>query len=134
MVLHLLDCLLRQRYQPDSLNIKTIFHALCHSNRFSEAHHHLFLFISFHRIPDERTYNVLIVRLLDSRTAYTTLHVVCSHCSYRQVTWFLNPIYHITCYMFSLCELLVCTVMFIFLIKPYLFKKEEEKFSFQKSI
>ncbi|XP_030942537.1 pentatricopeptide repeat-containing protein At3g18020-like [Quercus lobata] len=58
--LRLLDRLSLRGYQPDSLNINTIIHALCHSNHFSEAHHCLQLFISSHCVLDERTYNVLI--------------------------------------------------------------------------
>ena len=64
--LHLLDCLNLHGYPLDYLNINTIIHALYHSNHFSEAHHHLLLFISFHCVPDERTCNVLIAKLLDS--------------------------------------------------------------------
>ena len=74
--LRLLDRLSLRGYQPDSLNINTIIHALCHSHRFSEAHHRLLLFISSHCVLDERTCNVLIARLLDSRTPYTTLRVI----------------------------------------------------------
>ena len=51
-----------------------------------------------------------------------------------QVTWFSNPTYHIICYMFLLHVLLVCRVMFIFLIKSYLLKKKKIKFSSQTSI
>ena len=78
VVLHLLDCLCLRGYQPDSLNINTIIHALCHSNHFSEAHRRLLLFISFHCVP----LIVLIAKLLDFQTPYTTLRVMCSYCVY----------------------------------------------------
>ena len=80
--LRLLDRLNLRGYQSYSLNINTIIHALCHSNHFSEAHHHLLLFISSHCVLDGRTCNVLIARLLDFQTPYTTLRVMCSHCVY----------------------------------------------------
>ncbi|KAA8541346.1 hypothetical protein F0562_025309, partial [Nyssa sinensis] len=74
--LRLLDHLRLRGYHPDSLNLSSIIHALCDSNRFSEAHYRFVLSIASGYAPDERTCNVLIARLLDSRTPHSTLHVV----------------------------------------------------------
>ncbi|KAF7112534.1 hypothetical protein RHSIM_RhsimUnG0220600 [Rhododendron simsii] len=73
--LRLLDHLCLRGYFPDSLNISSIIHALCESHRFSEAHHRFSLSIDSGCVPDERTCNVLIARLLDSKNPYYTLHV-----------------------------------------------------------
>ncbi|RVW52095.1 Pentatricopeptide repeat-containing protein [Vitis vinifera] len=73
--LRLLDLLRLRGYRPDSLNLSSIIHALCDANRFSEAHHRLLLSFASHCVPDQRTCNVLIARLLDSRTPHATLHV-----------------------------------------------------------
>ncbi|XP_040997736.1 pentatricopeptide repeat-containing protein At3g18020 isoform X1 [Juglans microcarpa x Juglans regia] len=72
----LLDRLSLRGYRPDSLNLSSILHALCDSHRFYEAHHRLLLSIASNCVPDERTCNVLVARLLDSRNPYSTLHVV----------------------------------------------------------
>ncbi|KAJ7975225.1 Pentatricopeptide repeat-containing protein [Quillaja saponaria] len=74
--LRLLDRLRLHGYRPDSLNLSSIIHALCDSNQFSEAHHRILLFITSNCVPDERTCNVIIARLLDARTPYCTLHVI----------------------------------------------------------
>lgn len=71
--LRLLDRLRFQGYRPNFLNLSSIIHALCNSNRFMEAHQYFFLSIASHFIPDERTCNVLIARLLDSRMPRKTL-------------------------------------------------------------
>ncbi|XP_034695186.1 pentatricopeptide repeat-containing protein At3g18020 isoform X3 [Vitis riparia] len=73
--LRLLDLLRLRGYRPDSLNLSSIIHALCDANRFSEAHHRFLLSFASHCVPDQRTCNVLIARLLDSRTPHATLHV-----------------------------------------------------------
>ncbi|KAL2944619.1 hypothetical protein RDABS01_032966 [Bienertia sinuspersici] len=75
--LGLLD-FLRLRGYPDSLNLSSIIHALCRSQRYAEAHQRFFFFIASQCIPDERTCNVLIARLLDSRTPHITFELVCS--------------------------------------------------------
>ncbi|KAK6929866.1 Pentatricopeptide repeat [Dillenia turbinata] len=72
--LRLLNHLRVYGYKPDSLNISSIIHGLCNSRRFAEAHNQLLLFIASDFVPDERTRNVLIARLLDSKTPLTTLH------------------------------------------------------------
>ncbi|KAF2317463.1 hypothetical protein GH714_022537 [Hevea brasiliensis] len=74
--LALLDHLRLRGYRPDSLNLSSIIHALCDANRFDEAHHRFVLFISSHCVPDERTCNVLIARLLDSQSPHLTLHAL----------------------------------------------------------
>ncbi|OMO57433.1 hypothetical protein COLO4_35387 [Corchorus olitorius] len=74
--LRLLDTLCLHGYQPDSLNISSIIHALCDSNRFAEAHNRFLLSLSSHLIPDERTCNVLIARLLHSKTPHSTFDVI----------------------------------------------------------
>ncbi|CAM8915464.1 unnamed protein product [Rhodiola kirilowii] len=75
--LRLLDRLrLLHAYSPDSLNISTIIHALCASRRFAEAHHRLHLFIASGCLPDERTSNVLIARLLHANSPDTTFQVI----------------------------------------------------------
>ncbi|XP_022736940.1 pentatricopeptide repeat-containing protein At3g18020 isoform X3 [Durio zibethinus] len=74
--LRLLDTLCLHGYHPDSLNLSSIIHALCDCNRFSEAHHRFLLFLSSHLVPDERTCNVLIARLLYSKTPLSTFHVI----------------------------------------------------------
>lgn len=72
----LLDRLCLRGYQPDPLNLASIIHALCHANRFSEARRRFLLAIASGFVPDERTCNVLIARLLDSRDPDSTLRVL----------------------------------------------------------
>ncbi|KAK4484519.1 hypothetical protein RD792_007103 [Penstemon davidsonii] len=74
--LHLLHDLRVRGFHPNSLNISSIIHALCHANRYSEAHHRFLLFISSHCSPDEHTCNLLIARLLNGRDPYSTLRVI----------------------------------------------------------
>ncbi|XVF09475.1 hypothetical protein REPUB_Repub07fG0096500 [Reevesia pubescens] len=74
--LRLLDTLCLHGYQPVSLNLSSIIHALCDSKRFSEAHHRFLLSLSSHLIPDERTCNVLIARLLHSKNPHSTVHII----------------------------------------------------------
>ncbi|KAI3768476.1 hypothetical protein L2E82_19188 [Cichorium intybus] len=69
-------------YCPDSLNLSSIIHALCDSNRFSEAHSRFLSSLASSSgsgsiIPDERTCNVIIARLLDwGKKPHVTLRVV----------------------------------------------------------
>ncbi|KAI3976998.1 hypothetical protein MKX01_008856 [Papaver californicum] len=73
----LLDNLRLHGYFPDSLNLNSIIHALCSSYRFTDAHNRLLQFINPpHSVPDERTCNVLIARLLDAKTPQQTLIVI----------------------------------------------------------
>ncbi|KAF3673793.1 Pentatricopeptide repeat-containing protein [Capsicum annuum] len=75
--LRLLDELRLQGYHPDSLNLSSIVHALCDARRFSEAHQRFLLAVSSHStVPDERTCNVLIARLLRGGTPEETLRVI----------------------------------------------------------
>uniref|UniRef100_A0A7N0T5V3 Pentatricopeptide repeat-containing protein n=1 Tax=Kalanchoe fedtschenkoi TaxID=63787 RepID=A0A7N0T5V3_KALFE len=75
--LRLLDRLrLLRGYSPNSLNVSSIIHALCAARRFPEAHHRLLLFIASGSLPDERTSNVLIARLLDANLPDSTFRVV----------------------------------------------------------
>ncbi|XP_016484516.1 uncharacterized protein LOC107805054 [Nicotiana tabacum] len=75
--LRLLDELRLHGYRPDSLNLTSIVHALCDTHRFSEAHQRFLFAVSFHyTVPDERTCNVLIARLLHAATPQVTLRVI----------------------------------------------------------
>ncbi|XP_057803115.1 pentatricopeptide repeat-containing protein At3g18020 [Salvia miltiorrhiza] len=74
--LRLLHQLRRRGFQPDSLNISSIIHALCHARRFEEAHDRFLAFISSNCAPDERTCNVLIARLLDGGDPHRTFGVI----------------------------------------------------------
>ena len=74
--LRLLGRLRLHGYRPHSLNLSSIIHALCWSQRYAEAHQRFLFFIASQCIPDERTCNVLIARLLDSRTPHVTFHLV----------------------------------------------------------
>ncbi|CAL5192386.1 unnamed protein product [Lathyrus oleraceus] len=56
--------------------ISTILHSLCDSNRFSEAHQRFSLFLSSGSIPDHRTCNLLLARLLRSKTPFQTWTLV----------------------------------------------------------
>ncbi|KAK2994051.1 hypothetical protein RJ640_000334, partial [Escallonia rubra] len=73
--LRLLDRLRLHGYRPESLNVSSVIHALCHSKRFPEAHHRFLLYLASNCIPDERTCNVVIARLLHSKTPILTLQV-----------------------------------------------------------
>ncbi|XP_071703060.1 uncharacterized protein [Rutidosis leptorrhynchoides] len=78
----LVDNLSIHGYQLDSLNLSSIIHALCDSNRFDEAHRRFMsslscCFDNSSIIPDERTCNVIVARLLDwGRRPHVTLRVV----------------------------------------------------------
>lgn len=81
--IRLVDNLCIHGYRLDSLNLSSIIHALCDSNRFAEAHRRFLssLSCSFGTatiiIPDERTCNVIIARLLDwGKSPHATLRVV----------------------------------------------------------
>ncbi|KAL8226396.1 hypothetical protein R6Q57_016228 [Mikania cordata] len=75
--IRLVDNLCFHGYRLDSLNISSIVHALCDSNRFAEAHHRFVSSLSGYIIPDERTCNVIIARLLGwGRRPDATLRVV----------------------------------------------------------
>ncbi|KAL6183281.1 hypothetical protein ACLB2K_044692 [Fragaria x ananassa] len=74
--LHLLDHLHLRGYRPVPLNLTSIVHALCDSHRFDEAHHRFANSIHSDCVPDQRTCNVIIARLLDSQTPHTTLNVL----------------------------------------------------------
>uniref|UniRef100_A0A803MUC7 Pentatricopeptide repeat-containing protein n=1 Tax=Chenopodium quinoa TaxID=63459 RepID=A0A803MUC7_CHEQI len=74
----LLDSIRVRGYYPDSLNLSSIIHALCRSKRYAEAHQRFLFFIASQCIPDVRTCNVLIAKLLDSRTPHITFDLVCS--------------------------------------------------------
>ncbi|XP_076892877.1 uncharacterized protein LOC143544695 [Bidens hawaiensis] len=76
----LINTLCTHGYTPTSLNLTSITHALCDSNRFAEAHDRVLSSLSSHSsciIPDERTCNVIIARLLGwGRRPDATLRVV----------------------------------------------------------
>uniref|UniRef100_A0A803MVG6 Pentatricopeptide repeat-containing protein n=1 Tax=Chenopodium quinoa TaxID=63459 RepID=A0A803MVG6_CHEQI len=72
----LLDSIRVRGYCPDSLNLSSIIHALCWSKRYAEAHQRFLFFIASQCIPDVRTCNVLIAKLLDSRTPHITFDLV----------------------------------------------------------
>ncbi|CAK9176333.1 unnamed protein product [Ilex paraguariensis] len=88
--LNLLDHLRLRGYRPDYLNIGSIIHALCDAHRFSEAHNRFVLSLTSNCIPDERTCNVLIARLLDARTPFGTLHVI--HCLIKEKPEFVTSL------------------------------------------
>ncbi|KAM7267743.1 hypothetical protein ACFE04_009909 [Oxalis oulophora] len=72
------DLRLRYNYSPSSLNLSSIIHALCHDNRFHEAHRRFTLSIAAGCVPDERTCNVLIAKLLSSKQPFITWHLITS--------------------------------------------------------
>ncbi|KAF8022576.1 hypothetical protein BT93_F0172 [Corymbia citriodora subsp. variegata] len=75
--LRLLDHLRLRGYRPDSLNLSSVIHALCDANRFEEARRRFVSFVSSgHVVPDERTCNTIVARLLDSRDPHGTLRVI----------------------------------------------------------
>nr|GLL21791.1 pentatricopeptide repeat-containing protein At3g18020 [Ipomoea trifida] len=74
--LRLFDQLRLDGYCPDSLNLSSVIHALCDARRFPKAHRRFFLAISAHSNVNESTCNVIIARLLDSRSPESTLHVI----------------------------------------------------------
>ncbi|CAF1933432.1 unnamed protein product [Brassica oleracea var. botrytis] len=74
--LRIIDGLCLRGYRPDSLNLSSVIHALCDAGRFDEAHRRCLLFVDSGFIPDERTCNVIIARLLDSGDPVSTLRVV----------------------------------------------------------
>ncbi|KAK9072179.1 hypothetical protein SSX86_008611 [Deinandra increscens subsp. villosa] len=80
--IRLVNHLCAHGYRLDSLNLSTIIHALCDSNRFAEAHHRFLSSLSSSAsnrciIPDERTCNVIVARLLGwGRRPLATLRVV----------------------------------------------------------
>ncbi|XP_058105608.1 pentatricopeptide repeat-containing protein At3g18020 [Magnolia sinica] len=75
--IHLLDRLRLRGYVPTPFNLSSIVHALCGSDRFSEAHRRLLLSLASPSFSlDHRTCNVLLARLLDARTPSLTLRVV----------------------------------------------------------
>ncbi|KAL1367773.1 hypothetical protein AAHE18_02G074300 [Arachis hypogaea] len=53
-------------------NLAAIIHSLCDAHRFDEAHNIFSHFLSSGFLPDYRTSNVLLSRLLPSRTAHRT--------------------------------------------------------------
>nr|XP_043608230.1 pentatricopeptide repeat-containing protein At3g18020 [Erigeron canadensis] len=75
--IRLLNHLTVNGYTPNSLNLTSITHALCDSNRFAEAHRRFLSSLNGVTIPDERTCNVIIARLLDwNKKPHFTLNVV----------------------------------------------------------
>lgn len=74
--LRILDGLCLRGYRPDSLNLSSVIHSLCDAGRFDEAHRRFLLFLASGFIPDERTCNVIIARLLYSRSPVSTLGVI----------------------------------------------------------
>ncbi|KAH7680671.1 Tetratricopeptide-like helical domain-containing protein [Dioscorea alata] len=74
--LRLLDRLRLRGYRPDPLNIASIVHALCDLRCFADAHRRLLLSVASLCLPDDRTANVLLARLLDARTPLPTLQVL----------------------------------------------------------
>ncbi|AES79623.1 PPR containing plant-like protein [Medicago truncatula] len=63
-------------FQPSQHTISTILHTLCNSNRFEEAHQRFSLFLSSGSIPDHRTCNLLLAKLLRSKTPFQTWSLV----------------------------------------------------------
>ncbi|KAJ6295121.1 hypothetical protein OIU76_023091 [Salix suchowensis] len=74
--LRLLDHLRLRGYLPDPLNLSSIIHGLCDANRFNEAHQRLIIFLTSLCVPDERTCNVLIARLLHSKDPFRTFNII----------------------------------------------------------
>ncbi|XP_038878359.1 pentatricopeptide repeat-containing protein At3g18020 [Benincasa hispida] len=74
--LRLLDALRLHGYQLHPLNLGSIIHGLCDARRFHEAHCRFMLSVASRCVPDERTCNVLLARLLDSRSPYCTLRLL----------------------------------------------------------
>ncbi|GKB28054.1 pentatricopeptide repeat-containing protein, partial [Tanacetum coccineum] len=80
--IRLVNNLSNHGYRLDTLNLSSIIHALCDSNRFGEAHSCFQSCLSGSSaigiiVPDEQTCNVIIVRLLDwGKRPYVTLRVV----------------------------------------------------------
>ncbi|KAF9592420.1 hypothetical protein IFM89_014910 [Coptis chinensis] len=74
--LSLLDRLRLRGYRPNSLNLNSITHALCDSKRYNEAHQRFLLSIASHSVPDARTCNVLISRLLAAKDPTQTMRVI----------------------------------------------------------
>ncbi|KAL9246116.1 hypothetical protein vseg_019691 [Gypsophila vaccaria] len=74
--LRLLDRLRLLGYSPDSLNISSVIHALCKARRYGEAHQRFVFCVASGCVPNERTCNVLIARLLDAQTPLVTLRLV----------------------------------------------------------
>ncbi|GFQ03353.1 pentatricopeptide repeat-containing protein at3g18020 [Phtheirospermum japonicum] len=63
-------------YRSDSLNIRSIIHALCESNHFPEAHRRFLNFISSNCAPNKRTCSVLITRLLNGCDPFSTCRLI----------------------------------------------------------
>nr|GEV74141.1 hypothetical protein [Tanacetum cinerariifolium] len=80
--IRLVNNLSNHGYRLDSLNLSSIIHSFCDSNRFEEAHSCFQSCLSGSSaigivVPDERTCNVIIARLLDwGKRPYVTLRVV----------------------------------------------------------
>ncbi|XP_010912296.1 uncharacterized protein [Elaeis guineensis] len=74
--LRLLHRLRLRGFVPDSLNLASIIHSLCDAGRSDEAHRRLLLSTAAGWLPDDRTANVLLARLLDARTPSLTLAVL----------------------------------------------------------
>ncbi|MQL91564.1 hypothetical protein Taro_024173 [Colocasia esculenta] len=74
--LRLLDRLRLRGYRPDSLNLSSVVHGLCAAGRSLEAHRRLLLSVASGWVPDDRTSNVLVARLLDARSPDATRRVV----------------------------------------------------------
>ncbi|PKA64310.1 Pentatricopeptide repeat-containing protein [Apostasia shenzhenica] len=74
--LRLLDRLRFHGYHPDIRNLSSIVHALCAAGRFDEAHRRLLIAIASGHIPDDRTANIFLARLLDAKSPRLTLSVL----------------------------------------------------------
>ncbi|XP_026658841.2 pentatricopeptide repeat-containing protein At3g18020 [Phoenix dactylifera] len=74
--LRLLHRLRLRGFVPDSLNLSSVIHSLCDVGRSDEAHRRLLLSTAAGWLPDDRTANVLLARLLDAATPSLTLAVL----------------------------------------------------------
>ncbi|XP_078440640.1 pentatricopeptide repeat (PPR) superfamily protein [Wolffia australiana] len=74
--LHLLDRLRLRGYRPDSLCLASLLHSLCDAGRFAEAHDRLILAVASGWVPDDRTINALVSRLLAAGSPDSTLRAL----------------------------------------------------------
>ncbi|PKU64353.1 pentatricopeptide repeat-containing protein At3g18020 isoform X1 [Dendrobium catenatum] len=74
--LRLIDRLRLRGFRPDSINLSSIIHGLCAAGRSDEAHRRLLFSFTSGIVPDDRTANVLLARLLDASTPRLTLSVL----------------------------------------------------------
>ncbi|KAK8963453.1 Pentatricopeptide repeat-containing protein [Platanthera guangdongensis] len=74
--LRLIDRLRIRGFRPDSANLSSIIHGLCDAGRSDEAHRRLIFSATSRFLPDDRTANIIIARLLNASTPRLTLSVL----------------------------------------------------------